>query len=307
MSGHPLILSLDLDEWYHCRWATGGPTALWKNPQACFRDYYGSDRPAGEIIEPTRRILEILNASGVRITFFILGETAEFYPELVREIAAEGHEIACHGMTHRDMTMMSRDEFANDLARARDILSGLSGQPVKGYRAANLVIADWLADVLLEQGFEYDSSVCAGRAIAGKYQGQSQVPANPYRIDGKDLLASGNGGLIEIPIPTFPVLKLPGAVSIATRVFGWPWTRLTLDSALKTGAACYYMHPYEFGVAPSLPSMPMFRSIYIKRVFLRRMGAYMERSLEKLINRYQGRITPFDSFVQDFREGMAGA
>ena len=66
----------------------GSPRSRWKDTAAFFREHYGSDRPAGELIAPTRRILELFERRGVRGTFFILGEVATFYPELVREIAA---------------------------------------------------------------------------------------------------------------------------------------------------------------------------------------------------------------------------
>jgi len=290
--GNPLILSVDLDEWYHCRWATGSPIARWPTVEAAFRDHYGSDRPAGEIEEPTRQLLRTFAAEGVAATFFILGEVAEWYPDLVRAIADAGHDVACHGMHHEDMTRRSREEFAESLARARGILEELSGRPVVGYRAPNLVVADWLPEVLIEQGFAYDSSVCPSRKLQGKFAGQAHAPVNPYRVDRGSLCARGNAPLVEIPIPTFPVLKWPGAVSIATRIFGWTWSRLTLDAALRTGAACYYMHPYEFAQPPRLKK-PRLR----ERVFLRRIGPYMARALAKLLDRYRGRIVCARDYV----------
>jgi len=79
-----LILSIDLDEWYHCRWAVGFlPVARWKSSKECFKDYYKSDKPGGEIIKPTHLILDLLEKQGLKATFFILGEIAQQYPNLV--------------------------------------------------------------------------------------------------------------------------------------------------------------------------------------------------------------------------------
>src|SRR4030095_8806692 len=100
MTARQVGLSVDVDEWYHCRWATGSPRSRWKDTAAVFREHYRSDRPSGELREPTRRILDLFDRHGVRGAFFVLGEVAGFYPDLVREIATRGHEVACHGFHH---------------------------------------------------------------------------------------------------------------------------------------------------------------------------------------------------------------
>lgn len=287
-----LILCIDLEEWYHGRWATGSPRSRWKNTKEFFQDYYQSDKPIGEIIKPTQRILDLLREENIKATFFILGEVAEWYPDLVRKIAQEGHEIACHGMYHRDLNLITPQEFSKELIQAREILEQLSGTRIIGFRAPNLIITDWLPEVLIQQGFVYDSSICPAREIFGKYKGQSVLPQNPYRIDKSSLRLKGDANLIEIPIPVFPLLKLPGAVSIATRVFGWTWTSITLGNALKTGAASYYLHPYELNAPPKLENMTFYQ-----RVFWRRAGNFMESVLQKLLKKYRGRIVSAEYYI----------
>jgi len=283
---NPLILSIDLDEWYHGRRMTGSPIARWKNVPDFFQDYYKSNKPIGEIIEPARRILRLLKRANVHATFFILGEVAQWYPDLVKEIAKDGHEIACHGMAHRDLTLYSEQEFSQDLLEAKDILEKLIGVPVIGFRAPNLIAPDWLFPMLVENKFLYDSSVCPSRKLFGKYSGQSSMPQNPYLVYER---------LIELPIPTIPFLRLPGAVSIATRIFGWTWTRITLNSALKTGAAHYYMHPYEFQKTPRLENMS-----FQERIFWRRTGLYMEESFQKFLAEYKGRIVSSRDYITNY-------
>ena len=178
---HPMALSIDLDEWFHGRWATGGPRSRWADTASVFREVYGGDRPRGDIVPAARWLLALFAERRITATFFILGEVAEWYPELVREIAAAGHEIACHGMHHTDMTTLSREAFAADLRRAKELLEKLAGRPVRGYRAPNLVVAPWLADVIRELGFTYDSSICPARSFSGKYQDMMRCPQHPYR------------------------------------------------------------------------------------------------------------------------------
>lgn len=292
-----LILSVDLDEWYHCRWATGSKIARWKNTQEFFHDYYRSNKPIGEIIEPTRQILRMLKRANIKATFFILGEVAEWYPRLVQEISKAGHEIACHGMHHQDLTLITRENFSKELAENRKILQKISGQSIIGFRAPNLVVTSWLHRVLIEQKFFYDSSVCPARSLQGKYKNQAGIQPNPYRVSNKSILKKGDSKLIEIPIPAFPILKVPGAVSIATRIFGWRWTKFTLDSALKTGTACYYIHPYEFNSPPKL-----FNISFKQKIFMRRMGPSMINLFRTLLKQYQERIIPCKEYILKVQE-----
>ena len=167
-----------------------------------------------------------------------------------------------------------------------------------GFRAPNLVVAPYLHEVLAEQGFLYDSSVCPSRAVLGKFGKQSGLPVNPYRTSRNSLLKRGVSDIVEIPIPVFPLLRLPGAVSISTRMFGWPWTRITLDHALRTGAASYYMHPYEFGKAPKLDRMTLY-----EKFFLRRTGGYMFGTLHRLLRTYEGGICTAAEYVSSHFKG----
>jgi peptidoglycan/xylan/chitin deacetylase (PgdA/CDA1 family) len=290
---HPVLLSIDVDEWFHARWATGTSRARWQRPEDVFREVYGSDKPPGEIVDATLRVLDMLDRADVTATFFVLGEVANWYPNLITEIAERGHEIGCHGFHHRDMTESGREAFSGEIAAARQILKSLTGQPINGFRAPNLVIAPWLPEVLTRQGFVYDSSVCPSRSIFGKYKGQVAAPSNPYRSSPASLLNRGDGHLVEVPIPTFPVLRLPGAVSIATRIFGWTWTRITLEAALRNGATSYYTHPYEFTQPPRLTPYRLK-----ERIFMRRTGEYMFGILERFLSQYQGRIMSIRDYAQ---------
>src|SRR5437773_403727 len=119
MAERRVVLSVDLDEWYHCRWATGSPRSRWKDTATFFREHYHSEAPRGELVAPTRLILDLLDRHQVRGSFFILGEVAGFYPDLVREIGERGHEIGCHGFHHVDADLLGPEAFARELRRAR--------------------------------------------------------------------------------------------------------------------------------------------------------------------------------------------
>ncbi|MCU0242672.1 MAG: polysaccharide deacetylase family protein [Vicinamibacteria bacterium] len=272
-----LVLSIDLDEWYHCRWATGSPRARFHDTRSLFAAYYQSDRPSGEIIAPTRRILGFLDRENIRATFFVLGEMAEYYPDLIREIAALGHEIGCHGYHHVDIDLLGEVGFERELVAARERLSPLVAAPIEGYRAPNLLLRDYMIPILRRQGFRYDASVCTARSVLGKDFGHRHVVQNPYRFSARFEQRDERGDMVEIPLPVFPLLRLPAATGIMTRILGWRYTWFALRHALQRGDAQYYFHPYELGARPRL------RLRLKERLFLRRLGPYMENSLARLV------------------------
>jgi polysaccharide deacetylase family protein (PEP-CTERM system associated) len=110
----------------------------------------------------TRRALDLLDAFGIRATFFVLGYVADELPELVRTVAARGHELASKGYYHRNIRDLTPSEFRADLVRAREAIEKASGRRVVGYRVADQWFRPpdlWAMEVLAEEGYEYDSSI----------------------------------------------------------------------------------------------------------------------------------------------------
>ncbi len=110
----------------------------------------------------TQNILEMFAEAHVKATFFTLGWVALRYPALIRQIVAQGHELASHGLAHYRADSQTRKEFADDIARAKAILEEAGGVPVKGYRAASFSITRgnlWAHEALAEAGYTYSSSI----------------------------------------------------------------------------------------------------------------------------------------------------
>ena len=165
----------------------------------------------------TRRVLALLDEYGVKATFFVLGWVAERYPELVRGIHAEGHEVACHGYNHRLIYELTPEQFREDTHTAKGILEDITGTPVRGYRATSYsVVKDtlWALDILIEEGFLYDSSIFpihhdrygfpeAERFCARMKRNGSgdllEIPPSTIRIFGKNLPIAGGGYLRLFP------------------------------------------------------------------------------------------------------------
>ncbi len=125
-----------------------------------------------------------------RATFFILGWIAERYPDLVRKIQKEGHEIACHGYAHKLIYNQSKEEFRQDIRKAKAMLEDITGSEIVGYRAPSYSIttkSQWAFEILMEEGFKYDSSVFP---IRHDFYGFPNAPRFPFMIS-----VDGNGDL----------------------------------------------------------------------------------------------------------------
>ncbi len=120
------------------------------------------DRFEARFERNTLAALDLLDRFQTKATFFVLGWIARQQPELIREVARRGHEIASRGYYNQSVRQMTRSELREDLARARETLEGASETKVWGYRAAHRLYApadSWVLEVLAEEGYLYDASL----------------------------------------------------------------------------------------------------------------------------------------------------
>jgi polysaccharide deacetylase family protein (PEP-CTERM system associated) len=202
-------------------------------------------------VEPnTRRLLELFAKLNVHGTFFILGWVAERYPSLVREIAAAGHELACHSYWHRLIYKLEPAEFREDTRRAKNIIEQIAGQPVRGYRAPTYSVVDrsiWALEILAELGFTYDSSIFP---IHHDRYGIPDAPRAPFRFK------TPSGTMTEFPITTFRLAghNMPVGGGGYLRLLPNLYTRLGLQSVQREGLpAVIYIHPWE--IDPAQPRL----------------------------------------------------
>ncbi|MEK7237423.1 MAG: polysaccharide deacetylase family protein, partial [Nitrospirota bacterium] len=143
-------LSFDVEEHFQV-------SAFWSDARRQEWDRYES-----RVERNTRLLAELLAKHGMKATFFILGWVAERHPELVKSLAAQGHEVASHGYGHELVTTQSPERFRQDVRVAKEILEDLTGSPVVGYRAPSFSITSetaWALSILVEEGYTYDSSI----------------------------------------------------------------------------------------------------------------------------------------------------
>jgi len=211
------------------------------------------DRMESRVEGNTRRVLELFARHEVHGTFFVLGWIAERFPGLVREIRAAGHEIASHGHGHELVYRIGREKFADDLARSVGAIETACGFRPRGYRAPSFSVderAPWAFEVLVEHGFEFDSSVFPVRHPRYGVPSFSRVPRR---------VSAGNGATIrEFPMTT---LRVAGRNVGAA---GGGYLRLLPLAVLETAframnragqPAVLYLHPWE--IDPGQPRLPV--------------------------------------------------
>jgi polysaccharide deacetylase family protein (PEP-CTERM system associated) len=238
------------------------------------------DSLPSRVVEGTRVLLELLARNQVRGTFFTLGWVAERHPDLVREIAAGGHELASHGWDHRRVFHLEPGEFRTQVRDSRRILEDLSGTAVEGYRAPSFSIGpgrEWALEILVEEGYRYDSSLYPVRR---RGYGYPQGERGPWRIE------TPAGPLVELPPATLRVGRriLPAGGGGTFRQFPLRWTEAAFREAEGRGeGATFYLHPWE--VDPGQPRVPGLPALTRVRHY-RGISRALPR-LQRLLSRFR--------------------
>jgi polysaccharide deacetylase family protein (PEP-CTERM system associated) len=197
-------------------------------------------------------LLDLLDRKKILGTFFTLGWVADRRPQVVRRIAAAGHEIASHGWWHRRVTQMTPAEFREDLKSSRATLEDVSGQRVFGFRAPSFSIVpgmEWAFDLLLEEGYGYDSSLFPIRRPDYGYPGCDPAP---------HYIRRPTGTVLELPLATMTMggLRLPAAGGGYFRQFPYPLFHRAFSQLTRQGiSGMFYIHPWE--VDPDQPRIPV--------------------------------------------------
>ncbi|MBE0633354.1 polysaccharide deacetylase family protein [Candidatus Bathyarchaeota archaeon] len=128
------------------------------------------------------RIMDLLDTYDIKGTFCVVGQTAERYPEAVEEIVSRGHEVACHGYTHRGYNALDAETEKASIIKSREMLEGFTGEKILGHRTPRWRPSERTHGYLAELGFKWNSD----------YMGSEECFYN--RIDGRE------SKLLEIPV-----------------------------------------------------------------------------------------------------------
>lgn len=234
------ILTIDLEEWFHANYHA----EIFDNQKTY----------EVRIIQNTERLLALFSEHKVKATFFVLGHVAEQHPQLIKDIAAAGHEIATHGYAHQLVYQQTPDMFKEDVSQAKKLIEDIINKGIKGYRAPSWSITPrslWAWDILSDLGFVYDASVFP---IETYLYGMPSSPRFPYHpeYNGRTL------NLIEIPSSTVRILNknIPFAGGFYFRVLPYSLVARCIKTVNNEGQpAIVYLHPRE--IDPGQPRLTL--------------------------------------------------
>lgn len=260
-------ISVDVEEYFHVEAFAG------KIDPKSWEDF---ESRSGRSID---RILRLFQKYETRGTFYILGWIAERQPDMVRKIAAAGHEIGCHGFGHQRIHRQTPDQFRQDVMRSRNRLAELAGKPIHCYRAPSFSITKetlWALDVLAEEEFTIDSSIFPVRHDLYGMPGGRRFPYWENTPGGKRIF--------EFPPSTIRLANnnWPAAGGGYLRLFPYRFTRWAirhLNDRDKQPAMVYF-HPWELDPSqPRISSAPL-RSRLRHYVNLEKTESKIERLLQ---------------------------
>ena len=222
-----IILTFDLEFWYDTQF---------------LKKYLPPPPREDYLIESVEPVLELLRKYNAGATFFTTGEVMEKYPALINQIYSEGHEISCHGYSHKPLGELGREKFAADIRRFVELQTRTIGQKPRGFRAPCLSLVketDWALPVLAELGFKYHS-------------GRTALANSPL----KELPVGFSGGVYFRLLPLFlfkKILKRQGII---------------------------YLHPHELlKEAPVIEKAPFFKK-FLKYYKVKDSRARLEKLLK---------------------------
>ena len=261
------ILTIDVEDWY-----MDTDISTW-------------DSYEDGVVESTEKILDILEESNTKATFFVVGYVAEHFPELIEKIKNKGHEIGTHGYSHTSIKKQTPTEFEEDLLKSVRILEDITKEKIRGHRACEFSIVEktsWAIDIFKKNGLKYDSSVFP---VKTHLYGVPDALLFPYRISSSNIKKNDSeDDFLELPLSVyrFPVVhkNIPVSGGFYLRIFPYWFIKHAMKKINKIGhPAIIYIHPWEFD--PKQPRIKELKWYHYYRL------SSTERKFKKLLKDFK--------------------
>jgi polysaccharide deacetylase family protein (PEP-CTERM system associated) len=261
-------LTVDVEDYFHVSaFASAVPISTWPTLES-------------RVCRNTETLLSIFEAAGVRATFFVLGWVAQQFPSLVRRIQADGHEIASHSYWHGLVYDATPDGFREDLRLARTAIGDACGVEVRGYRAPSYSITRgslWALDVLVEEGYSYDSSIYPIR--------HDRYGISDWRRDIHSITRQ-SGTIWELPGSTIRRAginwPIGGGGYFRLLPYGWTQYGIRALNGDEQRPAVFYIHPWEID-----PDQPRIHAGRLSRFRHYRNLSETESRLRRLLKEFR--------------------
>ncbi|HMS65228.1 MAG TPA: polysaccharide deacetylase family protein [Ignavibacteria bacterium] len=241
-----LLLGIDVEDWFQV-----------ENLKNVIKIETWNSRES-RIERNTELILSLLKEKNIKATFFVVGWIAEKFPELIKKISNDGHEIACHGYSHLSSNQMDEKELYIDINKAKKILEKIVGDKIYGYRAPNFSISTGLIRILNELGFSYDSSLMDSDFIK-KY---NKIGNNKINCS-KSFRFKNNICELQLSTLKFFNRNIPWAGGAMFRFMPYSIFKKGMEKIIsENGYYNFYIHPWEFD-----PVQPRLKKVKFKYRF----------------------------------------
>ncbi len=230
-------------------------------------------------------ILALLDKYHTKATFFVLGQVADKYPQMVKALCQQGHEVASHGYSHRTLHELGEAEFEQELKQSVALLRSITGKKPTGFRAPSFSLDNstrWALKILGEQGFKYDSSIFPVRTML---YGVSKAPLHPYRPSLDDVTREDpKGQIIEFPMTVLRLggINIPIAGGFYLRLLPLWFLKLAMKNVGSNRPAIIYLHPWE-----TYPGTPRLREV----PFVSRFATYY--GINSALKKMEGLLNSF--------------
>ena len=286
-------LTVDLEDWYHPE------LVRHRLPRHPPRSDELQSKCEVQIERSTQLLLDLLRERRIKATFFVVGEVVQRHPRLMEAVISRGHEVACHGMSHRPLWEMTADELRSELHEFAGALSTVAPNvKVVGFRAPTFSLDNrtrWALGVLAEFGFRYDSSIFPVRT---PLYGVDGCPLTPYRPSSKDVTIAANAGtLVEFPMSiwTWANLRVPVCGGFYLRALPFGFIRFSLQQINQRRPFAIYIHPWEI-----LPDTPRLKLPFLSRLVTYYNIGSMESRLVGLLDAFS--FAPMRTVLEEMGE-----
>lgn len=247
-----IALSVDLDDWYHTPLISGANFSRYRDVDHFFENWKGR---YDYVTDPCMRLLDFLDKQELKITFFVIADMVDRYPQLMSRLKGSGHEIAHHSLHHtipfntktKEITQSTK-VWEAELIDAKKILESFFETEVIGYRAPGAYFADWMLPILIKHGFKYDSSLVFNSIYNKSNRDLSSFPGQPFYLDREFKESQDQqDALLELPWSNyeFGIWSLPGGGAFFFRLMGYQYFKRILSRQVKEGFGMFYIHALD--------------------------------------------------------------